>query len=139
MVDGGRRWRILLTLALLVPLVVLFGRPQAARAQGCATTATVTRTPQASAVAGTVAAGATTANTFTVTATLSGLTAGQVPTLIIATTTGTVNTLGTAAAGAPVTIATTLTGVPLASGLVIVTVNNPGPGQLVSQGTLACG
>src|SRR5207248_3125795 len=91
-------------------------------------------------VTGTVTLGAPSGNSFTVSATLNGLTAGQVPTLIIPTTSGTVTTAGSAAvAGTPVTINTSLTGVPLANGLVLVTVNTPGPGQLVSQGTVTCG
>src|SRR4051794_27270301 len=109
MMHGGRRWRCLLTLALLVPLVLVLGRPEAASAQGCAGTATVTLAPQASAVGGTVTLGPSTNGTFTVTATITGLLPGQVPTLTILTTTGSVTTTGAAAGlGLPFTINSTL-------------------------------
>src|SRR5689334_4105255 len=123
---GGRRWRSLLILtALLVPLALL-GRPELAGAQGCAGTATVTLTPQGSAVTGTVTLGPSTNGTFTVTATINGLLPGQVPTLTIPTNLGTATATGTPAAlNVPETITQTLTGIPTTNGTLIVTANNP--------------
>ena len=134
MVYGGRRWRSLLALALLVPLVLVFARPEPASAQGCAGTATASLTPQASAVSGTVTLGPSTNGTFTVTATINGLLPGQVPTVTIPTTTGSVTTTGTGAAlNVPVTINTTLTGIPATNGTVTVTANNPVGGASQSR------
>ena len=93
MVYGGRCWRSLLTLALLVPLVLFLARPEAAGAQACTGTTTVNLVPQASAVSGTVTLGPSTNGTFTVTATINGLLPGQVPTLTIPTTTGSVTAI----------------------------------------------
>src|SRR5437763_3329043 len=142
MVYGGRHWRGLLNLALLVLLVPFLARQEAASAQGCAGTATVSLVPQASGVSGTVTLGPSTSGTFTVTATISGLLPGQVPTLTIPTTTGSVTATGTAAVlGTPVSINTTLTGTPATSGTLTVTANNPvgGASQTVAQGMLTCG
>src|SRR3954451_3252898 len=138
---GGRLWQSLLTLALLAPVILLLARPEAVSAQGCTGTTTVSLVPQGSGVSGTVTLGPSTNGTFTVNATINGLLPGQVPTLTIPTTTGSVTTKGTGAAlGIPVTISTTLTGIPATTGTLTVTANNPvgGAVQPVATGTLTC-
>src|SRR5581483_5805603 len=76
--------------------------------------------------------------------TINGLIAGQTPTISIPTTAGVQTVVGPAAGttpvGAPVTVTGTVTGLPLLSSTVTVSVNNPvgGAVNIVAQGPLNC-
>src|SRR5581483_183262 len=123
----------------------LLGSLSAVLAQApCNTTATATLTPNAgSTISGTVTV-TPTGTTASVTATINGLIAGQTPTISIPTTAGVQTVVGPAAGttpvGAPVTVTGTVTGLPLLSSTVTVSVNNPvgGAVNIVAQGPLNC-
>jgi len=134
---SGSRWRALLSLLLVLPLLFALSPPDSAQAQAsCGTSATVTFSSIpgiSSGVTGTLNL-TQSGSSYTVSGTLSGLPAGAAGTISFTTTSGTPVTVSYSAPGGTATVSGVITGPLLAGGFAHVVSGT----QVLAVGPLNC-